>query len=152
MARTVRYPTVELALNRKRAATSGGERRASSGALRPEHGRAPTDGIQLIDNGTDEAGKRCEEMVKEAGCWLDGLERRLEDREWIAVPEFFGADILLATVLREVRTRDLLSPYPRLASYYMCAHKWRRCKQKTEKRQRNFILRLQLPRDAAKIH
>ena len=75
--------------------------------------------IQLIDKfGTHEAGKRRVEMVKEAGRWLDGLERRLDGREWIAVPEFSVADILLATVLREVRTTDLLSQYPRLTAYY----------------------------------
>ena len=50
--------------------------------------------------------------------WLDGLERRLEGREWIACKEFTVADILLATVLREVRTTDLMAPYPRLKEYY----------------------------------
>jgi glutathione S-transferase len=50
--------------------------------------------------------------------WLDGLERRLDGREWIACKEFTVADILLATVLREVRHTDLMDPYPRLKDYY----------------------------------
>jgi glutathione S-transferase len=50
--------------------------------------------------------------------WLDGLERRLDGRQWIACREFTVADILLATVLREVRQTDLMAPYPRVREYY----------------------------------
>ena len=57
-------------------------------------------------------------LVKEAGRWFDGLERRLDGREWIACAEFTVADILLATVLRGVRKTDLIEPYPRLKAYY----------------------------------
>jgi glutathione S-transferase len=57
-------------------------------------------------------------MVTEAGRWLDGLERRLDGREWIACAGFTVADILLATVLREIRKTDLIHPYPRLKAYY----------------------------------
>jgi glutathione S-transferase len=53
--------------------------------------------------------------------WLDGLERRLDGRAWIACKEFTVADILLATVLREVRHTDLMDPYPRLKDYYVRA-------------------------------
>jgi glutathione S-transferase len=56
--------------------------------------------------------------LKIAKRWLDGLERRLDGREWIACEEFTVADILLATVLREVRTTDLMAPYPRLKDYF----------------------------------
>ena len=56
--------------------------------------------------------------LKIAKRWLDGLERRLDGREWIACKEFTVADILLATVLREVRETDLIAPYPRLKDYY----------------------------------
>ena len=56
--------------------------------------------------------------VKIAKRWLDGLEQSLDGREWIACKEFTVADILLATVLREVRTTDLMVPYPRLKDYY----------------------------------
>jgi glutathione S-transferase len=37
---------------------------------------------------------------------------------WIACADFTVADILLATVLREVRTTDLIDPYPRLKNYH----------------------------------
>jgi glutathione S-transferase len=50
--------------------------------------------------------------------WLDGLELRLDGREWIACKDFTVADILLATVLREARTTDLMDPYPRIRDYY----------------------------------
>ena len=59
-------------------------------------------------------------MVEEAGRWLDGLERRLDGRKWIACAEFSVADILLATVLREVRRTDLIEPYPLLKAL-LCA-------------------------------
>ena len=57
-------------------------------------------------------------MVKHAGRWLAGLERRLEGREWIACADFTVADILLASVLREIRKTDLMEPYPRLKAYF----------------------------------
>jgi len=57
-------------------------------------------------------------MVKEATRWLKGLERRLDGREWIACADVTVADILLATVLREIRKTDLIDPYPRLKAYY----------------------------------
>jgi glutathione S-transferase len=50
--------------------------------------------------------------------WLDGLERTLEDRRWIAGQAFSVADILLASVLREIRHTDLMDPYPRLKDFY----------------------------------
>jgi glutathione S-transferase len=49
---------------------------------------------------------------------LGGLERRLDGRTWIAADAFTVADILLATVLREIRRTDLLADYPRLRAYY----------------------------------
>ena len=76
--------------------------------------------IQMIDLGVrgEGAGERRAALVKEAGRWLDGLERRLDGREWIACEAFTVADILLATVLRGIRHTDLIEPYPRLKAYY----------------------------------
>lgn len=76
--------------------------------------------IQMIDGGMGGTGaqERRAVLVKEAGRRLAGLERRLDGREWIAGDEFTVADILLATVLRQVRHTDLLEPYPRLTAYY----------------------------------
>jgi glutathione S-transferase len=55
---------------------------------------------------------------KLAGRWLKDVERRLEDREWIACAEFTAADIMMAGVLRGVRKTDLMEPFPRLKAYY----------------------------------
>jgi glutathione S-transferase len=56
--------------------------------------------------------------LKVANRMLEGLERRLDGREWIACAEFTAADLLLATVLRTVRDTDLISAYPRLKDFY----------------------------------
>ncbi|HKS60470.1 MAG TPA: glutathione S-transferase family protein [Xanthobacteraceae bacterium] len=56
--------------------------------------------------------------LKLANRCLGGLERRLDGREWIACAEFTVADILLATVLRDIRKTDLMAAYPRLTDYY----------------------------------
>jgi glutathione S-transferase len=75
--------------------------------------------IQLIDKfGGENTENRRAEMVMQAGRWLNGLERRLDGREWIACADFTVADILLASVLREIRKTDLMDPYPRLKAYY----------------------------------
>jgi glutathione S-transferase len=70
---------------------------------------------------TDKHGELAEHRawnVTIAKRWLDGFEERLEDREWIATDDFTVADILLATVLRNIRKTDMLDPYPRLSAYY----------------------------------
>jgi glutathione S-transferase len=56
--------------------------------------------------------------VKISNRFLDGVERRLDGGEWIACAEFTVADILLASVLREIRNTDLMAPYPRLKEFY----------------------------------
>lgn len=64
------------------------------------------------------ATKLHEEVPKLAHRWLSGLERRLEDREWIANDEFSAADVVTAGVLRTIRKSDLMAPFPRLKAYY----------------------------------
>ena len=64
------------------------------------------------------AGEARAALKKEAGRWVNGLERRLDGREWIACDEFTVFDILLATVLRHVRKTNLIEPYLRLKAYY----------------------------------
>lgn len=49
---------------------------------------------------------------------LDGLERRLEGRTWIATDDFTVADIVTAGVLREARHTDLFEPRPAVAAYF----------------------------------
>ncbi len=53
-----------------------------------------------------------------AGRWLADVERRLEGREWIACDDFTVADIMMASVLREIRKGDMMEPYPRIKAYY----------------------------------
>lgn len=76
--------------------------------------------ITMIDIGMrgQQLGAARAALVKEAQRWFDGLERRLDGREWIAGETFTVADILLATVLRQVRRTDLMEPYQRLKAYY----------------------------------
>ncbi|HEX5034388.1 MAG TPA: glutathione S-transferase family protein [bacterium] len=58
------------------------------------------------------------EVRKLAGRWLSDVERRLEDREWIACDDFTVADIMMACVLRGIRKTDLMEPFPRIKAYY----------------------------------
>jgi len=76
--------------------------------------------IQLIDKfgGGEGAEQRRAEMVRAAGRWLAGLERRLDGHQWIVGADFTVADILLVTVLREVRRTDLMDSWPRVKAYY----------------------------------
>lgn len=62
------------------------------------------------------------ETRKLAARWFNGVERRLEGREWIAQAEFTVADIAMASVLRTIRQTDLMAPFPRLTSYYERCH------------------------------
>lgn len=64
------------------------------------------------------AGAVKAEVRKLAGRWLGGVERRLEGREWIACADFTVADIVLAGVLRTIRKRDLMDPFPRIQAFY----------------------------------
>jgi glutathione S-transferase len=58
------------------------------------------------------------EVRKLASRWFSGVERRLEQSEWIAGAEFTVADILMAGVLRMVRKTDMIAPFPKLTAYY----------------------------------
>jgi glutathione S-transferase len=82
---------------------------------------APTlmciDVIEIFD--TDKVAHKVKaEVRKLAGRWLGDVERRLEGREWIACDDFTVADIMMASVLREIRKTDLMEPYPRIKAYY----------------------------------
>ena len=60
---------------------------------------------------------------------LDGLNRRLEGREWIAADAFTIADLLLASVLRQLRHTDLMDGYPNVKAFYdraMARPAWKR--------------------------
>ena len=75
------------------------------------------DVIEIFDSG-NAAHKVRAEVHKLAGRWLQDVERRLEDREWIACTDFTVADIMMACVLRSIRKTDLMDGFPRLKAYY----------------------------------
>jgi len=86
--------------------------------------------IQLIDlGGLPGSGEQRGALVAWARRGFGGLERRLDGRTWIAADDFTVADVLLATVLRQIRRTDLLADYPQLRAYYdraLARPAWRR--------------------------
>ena len=74
------------------------------------------DVVEIFGNGADHELET--EVRKLADRWLAGVERRLDGREWIACDEFTAADIIMAGVLRTIRKRDLMDPFPRTKAYY----------------------------------
>jgi glutathione S-transferase len=62
------------------------------------------------------------EVRKLARRWLGDVERRVEDREWIACGDFTVADIVMANVLRSIRKTDLMEGLPSLVDYYERCH------------------------------
>jgi glutathione S-transferase len=80
----------------------------------------PMQQILAIDKfgGGEGAEQRRAAMVRQAERWLVKLERQLEERDWIACADFTVADILLATVLRQIRKTGLIGAYPRVAAYF----------------------------------
>lgn len=58
------------------------------------------------------------EVPKLAHRWLEGVERRLAGREWIACDDFTVADIVMAGVLRTIRKSNLMAPFPGIQAYY----------------------------------
>src|SRR5689334_9847587 len=72
--------------------------------------------IEMFDSGRT-ARPLHAEVRKLAGRWLGEVERRLEDREWIACEDFTVADIMMAGVLRGIRKTGLMDPFPRVKAY-----------------------------------
>lgn len=68
--------------------------------------------------GAEQAPERHAALVKWAQRVLGNVERRLEGREWIACDTFTVADILLTSVLREIRKTDLMQPYPQVGAFF----------------------------------
>ena len=73
--------------------------------------------IEIFDS-AKAAPKHKEEVRKFARRWLGDVERRLEDRVWIACAAFTAAGIMMAGVLRGIRKTDLMEPFPRIKAYY----------------------------------
>jgi glutathione S-transferase len=77
--------------------------------------------IEIFDQDKT-ATKVLEQTRQLATRWLQHVERRLENREWIALSQFTVADIAMASVLRTIRQTDLMDPFPCLKSYYERCH------------------------------
>jgi glutathione S-transferase len=77
--------------------------------------------IEMFD-GEKAAPKLHSEVRKVADRFLGDVERRLQDREWIACADFTVADIMMACVLRGIRKTDLMDPFPRIKAYYARCH------------------------------
>ena len=71
--------------------------------------------VEIFDR--DNAALKAE-VRKLAGRWFGDVERRLEDRAWIACTDFTVADIMMSGVLRTIRKTDLMEPFPRIKAYY----------------------------------
>jgi glutathione S-transferase len=77
--------------------------------------------------GQDPAAR--EFLVGLATRWLAGLERQLQGHDWITGDDFTIADLLLASVLRQLRHTDLMDGYPNVKAFYeraMARPAWRR--------------------------
>lgn len=77
--------------------------------------------IEIFDEDKT-ATKVLTETRKLAARWFEGVERRLQGREWIALDEFTVADIAMASVLRTIRQTDLMQPFPGIKSYFERCH------------------------------
>ena len=76
--------------------------------------------IKIIDLTADSESElvRRAQLVQQAQRSLGLIERQLDGRDWITGDEFTVADILMATVLRQIRHTELMADYPRTQAYY----------------------------------
>jgi glutathione S-transferase len=77
--------------------------------------------IQVIDGGGEKATgvQRRPELVERAREKFTVLEQQLSGRPYLAGQEFTVADILMTTVLREIRKSDLMEPFSVLKDYFV---------------------------------
>ncbi|QSQ18302.1 glutathione S-transferase family protein [Myxococcus landrumensis] len=73
--------------------------------------------IDLIGASDPTGAQRRPGLVKYAERVLGALEVWLEEREYLVGGEFTVADILMATVLREVRNAGVLEGFPKVSAY-----------------------------------
>ena len=95
--------------------------------------------IQVIDGGGEEAtgALRRPALVDRAREKFAVLEEQLSSRPYLAGEDFTVADILMTTILREVRKTDLIERFPALKDYYgRCEARpaWRRTLRAYEER------------------
>jgi glutathione S-transferase len=76
--------------------------------------------IQIIDGGGEEAtgALRRPMLVDQAREKLAVLEEQLSSRPYLAGNDFTVADVMMTTVLREIRKTDLFERFPTLRDYF----------------------------------
>jgi len=80
---------------------------------------APIQPLKLMDMGAmGEPGETRGCLVGWTRRVLENLDRRLEGRTWIAADDFTIADLLLASVLRQIRHTDLMDAWPNVKAFY----------------------------------
>ncbi|HYC69122.1 glutathione S-transferase family protein [Brevundimonas sp.] len=90
----------------------------------------PIQPLKLIDLGAlGEPGEVRGALTGWTHRLLGNLNRRLEGRDWIGTDDFTIADLLLASVLRQLRHTDLMDGYPEVKAFYeraMARPAWQR--------------------------
>jgi glutathione S-transferase len=90
----------------------------------------PIQPLKLIDLGAlGEPGEVRGALAGWTHRLLGNLNRRLEGRMWVATDDFTIADLLLASVLRQLRHTDLMDGYPNVKAFYaraMARPAWKR--------------------------
>jgi glutathione S-transferase len=103
--------------------------------------------IQIIDGGGEEAtGElRRPALVDRAREKFTALGEQLSSRSYLAGDEFTVADIMMTTILREVRRTDLIEHFPALKDYFV------RCQARPAWRRtlRAYEMRMGAPEGAA---
>jgi glutathione S-transferase len=103
--------------------------------------------IQIIDGGGEEAtgALRRPALVDRAGEKFTVLEKQLSARPYLAGDGFTVADIMMTTVLREIRKTDLIERFPTLKDYFA------RCQARPAWRRtlRAYEVRMSAPEGAA---
>lgn len=80
---------------------------------------APVQPLKLMDMGAmGEPGEARGFLTGWTRRVLGNLDRRLEGRDWVAAGDFTIADLLLASVLRQLRHTDLMDGYPKVKAFY----------------------------------
>jgi glutathione S-transferase len=95
--------------------------------------------IQIIDGGGEKAtgAQRRPELVERAKGRFAVLEAQLSVRPYLACGDFTVADIMMTSVLRQIRKTDLLDEYPLLKDYFarcQARSAWQRTLDAYEKR------------------
>jgi glutathione S-transferase len=103
--------------------------------------------IQVINGGGEKAtgAQRRPGLIDRAREKFAVLEEQLSSRPYLAGEDFTVADIMMTTVLREIRKTDLINPFPALKEYFA------RCQTRTawQRTLKAYEVRMNAPEGAA---